>query len=410
MTSRERIQKAINFQEADRVPIDLGAMASTGIMATTYHELKKYLGMKGGRTRVADPGQMLAAIEKPVLERFGIDAVPMSGIASENPDDDSLWKPMNLPDGTPVEMPTGFKVEIDEEGGWVRRDKEGRVTERMPRNGFYFEGVPGPNPFLEAPAQEKLKVEDYKVPLLPDEKLAYLERRSKFLYEDSDRAILGNLYGPSLFNLGVGGFTEWMCTIAADKPYAHDLIAKAVEGTIANTRLYQQAVGDRTFAMCMSDDMGMQRGEFVHPDLFAELFGPHFKDLCQWVHQHTNYKIFLHSCGSIYNYIETLIDAGIDILNPVQTSAANMEPRRLKEKFGGRIVFWGGGCDTQRTLPFGTPEEVREHVKERIEIFAPGGGFVFTQVHNVQANTPPENIVAMLEAANEFGKYPIRSV
>ena len=409
MTSRERVLKAINFEEADRVPIDVGGMGSTGIMAVAYHELKQYLGIKGGHTRVSSVGPMLATVERPLLDRFGIDVIPLSSVISEDPDDDSKWKPMQFPDGTPVQMPTVFDVLIDEEGGWIKLDKEGRVVERMPKNGFYFEGVPGPSTFPGEP-QEQLKVEDFKIGPIRDDKLEFLERRSKFLYENTDRAILGDCPGAALFNLGLGGFTEWMVTLMTDKPYVHAMLDKAVEGTIRNIKTYQQAVGDRVFALSISDDMGMQKGEYIRPDLFEELFTPHYKDLCRWFHENTNYKVFLHSCGSMYNLIETLIDCGVDILNPVQTSAANMEPRRLQREFGGRIVFWGGGCETQRVLPFGTPEEVRQQVKERMEIFAPGGGFVFTQVHNVQANTPPENILAMLEAALEFGKYPIRNV
>jgi uroporphyrinogen decarboxylase len=181
---------------------------------------------------------------------------------------------------------------------------------------------------------------------------------------------------------------------------------RAVDASISCFRLLHQAVGDYCFAWGIaSDDSGTQRGEFINPDLWAEMIKPHYRRLCDWVHKNTQWKTFLHSCGSVYHLIPHFIDAGIDILNPVQTSAANMDPARLKAEFGKRLVFWGGGCDTQAVLSRATPEEVREHVKERLGIFAPGGGFVFNQVHNIQANVPTENVIAMLEAAYEFGRY-----
>ena len=167
-----------------------------------------------------------------------------------------------------------------------------------------------------------------------------------------------------------------------------------------------EAVGDYVFAWGIAaDDSGTQRGEFIRPELWAEMMKPHYKKLCDWIHAHTPWKVFLHCCGSIYHLIPHFIEAGIDILNPVQTSAANMDPARLKQEFGDRLVFWGGGCDTQRVLGNATPEEIREHVKERLEIFSPGGGYVFNQIHNIQANVPPENILAMFDAAYEFGAY-----
>jgi uroporphyrinogen-III decarboxylase len=181
---------------------------------------------------------------------------------------------------------------------------------------------------------------------------------------------------------------------------------RSVEATIKCLKLVQEAVGDYCFAWGIaSDDSGTQRREFIRPELWAEMIKPHYQKLCGWIHAHTPWKTFLHSCGSIYNLVPHMIEAGIDILNPVQTSAANMEPARLKQEFGAQIVFWGGGCDTQRVLGQSTPEEIRRHVRERIEIFAPGGGYVFNQVHNIQANVPPENVLAMFDAAYEFGGH-----
>ena len=206
-------------------------------------------------------------------------------------------------------------------------------------------------------------------------------------------------------NITQDSLDEWMCMLMVEKETAHEMMGRYVDATIRCMALYHQAVGDRCVAWGIaSDDAGTQRSELISPGLFVEMIQPHYRRLCDWVHSHTPWKTFLHSCGCVYDYIEPWIEAGVDILNPVQISAAKMEPERLAGEFGGRIVFWGGGCDTQRVLPFGSPEDVRRHVKRNLEVFgASSGGYVFTQVHNVQANVPVENVEAMLTAARDFG-------
>jgi uroporphyrinogen-III decarboxylase len=198
--------------------------------------------------------------------------------------------------------------------------------------------------------------------------------------------------------------SEWVVMLMTEKETCHEMMGRAVDASIGCLKQLHDAVGDTCFAWGIAaDDSGTQRGEFIGPDLWAEMIKPHYAKLCSWVHRNTNWKTFLHCCGSICHLIPHMIEAGVDILNPVQTSAANMEPKRLKEEFGDRIVFWGGGCDTQSVLPTATPEEIREHVRERLGIFRPGGGYVFTQVHNIQPDVPAENVIAMLDAAYEFG-------
>jgi len=205
-------------------------------------------------------------------------------------------------------------------------------------------------------------------------------------------------------NVTMGCPSEWMVMLMTEKELCHEMMGRSVEAAIQCFQLLHEAVGDAVFAWGIaSDDSGTQRGEFIRPELWAEMIQPHYAKLCEWVHRHTPWKTFLHCCGSIYHLIPYLIEAGIDILNPVQTSAAHMEPERLKREFGDRIVFWGGGCDTQNVLATATPQEVRDHVRERLRVFKPGSGYVFNQVHNIQPNVPPENVIAMLDAAVEFG-------
>jgi uroporphyrinogen-III decarboxylase len=240
--------------------------------------------------------------------------------------------------------------------------------------------------------------------------------RGRFLYENTDKAILGwgaciSLVGLSALladNITQGSLDEWFYLLMREKETAHEMMGRYVDSAISRLRLYHEAVGPYCFAWGIgSDDAGTQRGGFIAPELFAEMIAPHYRRLCSWVHGNTGWKTYLHSCGAIAPYLPGWIEAGVDILNPVQISAAGMEPERLVREFGGRVVFWGGGCDTQQVLPLGTPAEVREHVRRNLEVFGRGpGGYVFTQVHNVQQNVPVANVEAMLAAALEFGAGP----
>jgi len=178
---------------------------------------------------------------------------------------------------------------------------------------------------------------------------------------------------------------------------------------LENLERIRKAVGNRVTTVFVSGtDFGTQRGPIISKATYRKLYFPFHKRVNEWVHEHTSWKTFIHSCGSVEPLIGEFIEAGFDVLNPVQTSAANMEPKRLKEKYGDKIAFWGGGVDTQRTLPFGTPEQVREEVRERIGIFAPGGGFVFNTIHNVQPRVPIANVLALYDAVKKFGRYPVR--
>jgi hypothetical protein len=411
MTSRERVLAAVNHREPDRVPIDLGGMKASTINVLACHALKRRLGI-ATPTRVLDPKFMIAVVEDPVLERFHGDVLPvdLSGIAAAaRPERE--WVPRTLFDGTPVLFPPGTRIAEDADGGWTLLDPDGTPsTFRMPRGGYYFDDTSfnrgtGIDPSKFRPQSD-----------VPDESLRLLAEHAERLHRDTPYALLG--WGFGVCFLGLSLITdrsnnvtqampdEWMMMLMTERDTCHEMMDRSVEGTISCLRLVAEAVGDRCFAWGIaSDDSGTQRGEFINPDLWAEMIKPHYAKLCGWIHAHTRMKTFLHSCGSIARLIPHLIEAGVDILNPVQTSAAGMEPRALKEAFGNRIVFWGGGCDTQSVLPRATPEEVRAHVRERIETFAPGGGYVFTQVHNIQAKVPPENIEAMLDAAWRFGGY-----
>ena len=397
MNARTRVITALQHQEPDRVPVDLGAMMSTGIMGIAYNELKTHLGIHGGRTRMYDLGQQLAEPEPEVLQRIGADVLPL--LISEP----KAWKPSTLPDGSPCEVPTWFTPERQPDGSQVLRDAEGHVVSRMPPGGYYFDGVY--HPLADVQSIHELEQYPFYTPI-DQATLDDLHARAKHLYETTEYALMLNGAG-SLYEWAqtLRGWDVFMMDLAGDPAFAGALLAKLADAHIRRMEQVLPAVEGYIQAIQVGDDLGMQSGPQISPRLYRKVVKPWHKELYQYIHQHTDAKLFLHTCGSVYAFIPDLIEIGVDILNPVQVSAKDMDTRQLKREFGKDITFWGGGCDTQHVLPFGTPAEVKDEVKRRIDDLAPGGGFVFTQVHNIQAGVPVENIVAMYEAVQEFGHY-----
>ncbi|MCJ7752397.1 MAG: methyltransferase, partial [Armatimonadetes bacterium] len=306
-------------------------------------------------------------------------------------------------------MPGDFHPEPDGEGGyyirWAGRPN-GALAGHIPRDGYYFDSVGS----TRASADQVMPpVEEYRRGLLPiaDEELEILRARAKALRETTDHAVMGAFLEGGMGS--VGTLADWMMILATEQEYARDILNTYTEHALGNLKSYLQAVGEYLDIIEISgSDYGTQQGPTFSPATFADLYAPCYQRLNDYVHEHTNLKTWYHCCGSIYRLLPTFIDMGVDIINPVQCSAADMEPARLKREFGGKIVFWGGGVNTQHTLPFGTPEKVAEEVKERLRIFAPGGGFVFGTIHNIQQGVPAENLVAMFDAALEWGRYPIK--
>jgi uroporphyrinogen decarboxylase len=409
MNSRERVLCAVNHTQPDRVPIDLGGIRASGINAVVYDELKKRLGIHTP-TKIHDTLQILAEVELEVADQLHVDVLPLDAA-------DAGWTAQaategverNLFCGLPVHFQPGTDIVVEPSGDWALLDASRQPFARMPHKGLYFDFV---RPTM---ATDRIDPAAFQPShLVPEDKLRILERRGRELFEHTDKALLG--WGASISLLGLsallsenitqGSLDQWLCMLMTEQETAHEMMGRYVDAVISQLELYHQAVGDRCFAWGVaSDDAGTQRRELVSPDVFEEMIKPHYRRVCDWVHSHTSWKTYLHSCGSIHDYIPHWIEAGIDILNPVQISAANMEPQRLMDDFGGQIVFWGGGCDTQSVLPLASPAEVRQHVKSNIAVFtARPGGFVFCQVHNVQQDVPVENVEAMLAAAHEFGE------
>jgi len=403
MTSRERVLCALRHEEPDRVPMDLGAMRSTGIMAIAYHRVKKHLGLTGGETRVYDVIQQLAQPEQELLDYVEADVVDLGRVFLTEPED---WQDFTLPDGSPAKIPAWVKFK-PRDGGWVYEAADGTVIGRMPPGVTYLSQ--GYWPLAEGEwdlerlpeAMEKviwgaLPTPPWHQPLT-DEHLTDIRARAKRLYETTDYAIMvafgGNLLEWGQFLCGMGNFL-------AKKVAA--LLDRLVELHLATLDRFLPAVRDYVQIIQMGDDLGSQTGAQISPKTYRELFKPRHREIYARIKEKTDLAVFLHSCGSIEELLPDLIDIGVDIINPVQTSAARMDPAHLKREYGRDLVFWGGGCDTQVVLPTGTPGEIDAHVRERIETFGSGGGFVWAQVHNILANVPPENVVAMWEAVKKY--------
>jgi len=352
--------------------------------------------------KLYDIMQQLAHPEPPILERFGVDVLPLPraswGLDPANP----AWKPWALPDDSPALVPAGFNPVRNERGDWLVLDDKGHVTYLMPAGGLYFDQMYHPL----AEATTIAEIEAFDLPDISDEEMVWLRRKARRLYETTGKAIMGELGGNILEAAqNLRGWEQFMVGMAREPKLAQALAQKLADHYTANLPRYLDAVGDYVQIIQMGDDLGTQRGPQMSPRMYRQIIKPAHRQVYEYVKTHSDLYIFLHTCGSIYRLVPDLIEVGVDILNPVQISAAEMDPARLKREFGQDVVFWGGGADTQHVLPNATPEEVRQHVQELIEVFAPGGGYVFCQVHNIQANVPPENVVAMFETALEFGRY-----
>ncbi len=402
LTSRQRLLAALRHQEADRVPIDLGAMRSSGIQAIAYNRLKAHLGLAGGHTVLYDIMQQLAQPEMSVVERFGLDALPLPrapiGFDPARPS----WKPWTLPDGSPALVPAGLNPVKLADGSLEIRSDAGRALYRMPPDALYFEPVEEPL----ANAETVADIEAWTPPAVTDAELDWLRAEARRLRATTDKAIVG-LTGVRVYEAAqfARGWQRFMEDLAGRPALAEALLRKIADAACADLDRYLAAVGEFVDLVQVGDDLGTQAGPQLSPRMYRRLVKPYHAQVWQFIKVRSGLPVFLHCCGGIYPLIPDLIEAGVDVLNPVQTSAAGMDAARLKREFGRDLVFWGGGCDTQHILPEGTPAEVSDHVRRQIDILAPGGGFVFNQVHNIQANVPPENIVAMLDAALEHGGY-----
>jgi hypothetical protein len=412
MNSRKRVEKALRHEKTDRVPIDFGSTSVTGISASIVYKLREYFCLDNSiPVKIIEPYQMLGEITEDLREKLGADCVGLwrkknnFGFKNEN------WKPWKLFDGTPVLVPGKFNTKVEKNGD-VYQYPEGDISvlpsARMPKGGYYFDAIIRKLPIDD----DKLNVEDNleEFSIIDEEEIEYIEQQADYLYRNTGFAIMASFGGTGFGDIarvpglqlknpkGIRDIQEWYISLLTRKNYIYEVFARQCEIALENFKKIYQSVSNKISVVFISGtDFGTQRGLFISKDMYRELFKPFHRKINDWVHKNTNWKTFIHSCGAIEPLIPQFIDAGFDILNPVQLSAEGMDAVYLKKKYGNKIVFWGGGVDTQKTLPFGTSEEVKEQVDKRLKVFMEGGGFVFNAVHNIQAKTPIENIISMLD-------------
>lgn len=423
MTSRERVHLALSHQEPDRVPLDLGASSVTGMHVNSVYALRQALGLDepGTPVKVIDPGQMLGEIKPDLIEALDVDVVGLRGTRTRFGFENTNWKPWTTFQGTPVLVPEAFNTEPEPNGDllmYPEGDRSAPPSGHMPRGGFYFDTIVRQQPIDEAALDPEDNLEEYGP--ISQEDLEHFRCEAEGLYTETDKAIIASFGGTDFGNIalipapwlkrprGIRDLEEWYVSNLTRPEYVYKIFERQCEIALKNLAKIYGAVGDRVSVIfATGSDFGAQHGTFISPETYRDLYKPFHKTVNDWVHANTPWKTFIHSCGSVRALIPHFIEAGFDILNPVQCSAAEMEPADLKRDFGDSLTFWGGGVDTQHTLPFGTPDAVRAEVFGRIKTFGPGGGFVFATIHNVQARVPVENLLALYETAREHRAYPL---
>ena len=415
MTSKERVGAAIHHRQPDRIPMDFGSTGVTGIHVSCVAALRAYYGLERRLVKVHEPYQMLGLIEEDLQEAMGLD---VHGVFSRKtmfgfPAGD--WKEWRTPQGLEVLVPGDFHVTADGKGDlliYPEGDRAAPPSARMPAGGYFFDTIIRQEPIVEETLTPEDNLEEFQPIAAGD--LAFLQAGVEAA-GNSDRAVMATFGGTAFGDIalvpapflkypkGIRDISEWYMSTSSRREYIHAVFSRQCEVALGNLAAIHAALGNAidTVFVC-GTDFGTQTGTFCSVRTFRDLWLPYYRQVNDWIHAHTTWKTFKHSCGSVDRFIPSMIEAGFDILNPVQCSAAHMEAEHLKADYGERVVFWGGGVDTQRVLPFGTPEEVRQQVMERCRIFSRDGGFVFNTIHNVQACTPTENIVAMIHAVHEF--------
>jgi len=415
MTSRERVLAALDHRQPDRVPVDFGGTSVTGIHVSSVAALRDYYGLEKRPVKLHEPLQMLGWVDDDLKDAMGIDVEgvfpynTIFGFKNEN------WKTWRAGWGQELLVPGDFNVTSDGNGDtliYPEGDTSVPPSGRMPKGFYFFDAIIRQPPIDEGKLNPEDNLEEFTP--IADGYLAHLARAAPEA-ASKGRAVIAAFGGTGFGDValvpgtflkhpkGIRDVTEWYVSTRTRRDYLHTVFAGQGQIALANLeRIRQVVAGNVDIAFVCGTDFGTQTSSFCSVQTFRELYMPYYQAVNGWIHRRTNWKTFKHSCGAVEKFMESFIDAGFDIISPVQCSAAGMEPAQLKSRYGDRLVFWGGGVDTQKSLPFGTPEEIRRQVLERCEVFSKNGGFVFDTVHNIQALTPVENIVAMVEAIREF--------
>ncbi len=416
LTSRQRLQATLNHRQPDRVCVDFGATAVTGIHVSAVTRLRQAaLGQSDYRVKVIEPYQMLGEVDDELRIALGIDVIGVPGRKTLFGTMAGGWKPFTLNDGTQVLVSGDFIVTKDEAGDtyiYPEGDTSAPPSGRMPAGGYFFDAVIRQDPIDEDTLNPRDNLEEFG--LFGEEDLAYYRAMRDWLRQHPDcghmLGVPGAAFGdialvPATFlkhPKGIRDVEEWYISTVARKDYVRTVFERQCEIAEQNIATLIDLFGDLIdAAMITGTDFGTQRGPFISQAAYRDLFQPFHKRVNALIHSKSKWKTFIHSCGSVYQLIPDFIESGFDILNPVQCSAAEMDPVRLKKEFGRDVVFWGGGVDTQQTISFGTPQQVYDEVRQRIDIFNESGGFVFNSIHNIQGPTPTENMLALFRAVRD---------
>jgi len=418
MDSRNRIKAAVNHETADKLPIDFGGGFQTGIHASVVYQLRQRLGLDapGTPVKVVDVYQMLGEIKPDLQDALGIDTVSLHGTGTMFGFPAVEFKEWQLHEGTPLLVPVDFNTRYESNGDLLQYPEGDMFTDpsgRMPAGGFFFDAILRQEPLEESRLDPGDNMEEFKP--IEDKELRHYADKADQLFQDTERALFCTFSGLTFGDIalvpapflkrprGIRDIEEWYISTVTRQDYIREVFAFQADIAVQNLEKLYQSVGDKvTVIQTNGTDFGTQNGPFCSPDTYRTLYLPFQKKVNGWIHANTPWKTLMHCCGGIRPLLPLIIEAEFDILNPVQCSAEGMEPRALKNDFGKDLVFWGGGVDTQHTLPFGTPDEVRRQVRERIEIFSRDSGFVFSTIHNIVANCPVDNVMAMFETLREY--------
>jgi hypothetical protein len=413
-SSRENFNKTLNHQQPDKVVVDFGSSPVTGIHAVIVEKLREYYGLEKKPVKIIEPYQMLGELDANLIREMNVDVIGLGGEKNMFGIPNKDWKLHKTFWGQEVMFPGEFNYTFNVNGDiliYPEGDTSVPPSAMMPKTGYFFDAIERQGPIDDSTLKLEDNLEEFG--RVTDNDLAFWKEQV-LTTGKSSKAVLANLGGTALGDIalvpavqlkdpkGIRGVTEWYISTLTRENFIKELYDRQTDIAIENLKDFYKVIGDKIDVVYICGaDFGTQNSTFCSPETFARVWLPYYKKVNDWIHKNTGWKTFKHSCGAIVTLLDLFIESGFDIINPVQINATGMDPKELKRKFGDRIVFWGGGVDTQGVFAFGTPQQVKEQVKRQVSILNENGGFVFNTVHNIQANVPFENVVAMLEALKE---------
>jgi hypothetical protein len=414
-SSRENFRKTINHRQPSKVVVDFGSTSVTGIHVVIVEKLREYFGLEKRPVKVIEPYQMLGEIDQELVQAMDIDVIGLYGEKNMFGVPNRNWKVHKTLWGQEVMFPGEFNYTFNKNGDilmYPEGDTSVPPSAMMPKSGFFFDALNRQGPLDDSTLKLEDNLEEFG--FINEKELAYWKNQVNSS-EPYSKALMASLGGTALGDIalvpaiqlknpkGIRGVEEWYISTLIREDFIRKLFDKQTDIAIANLKQIYKAIGNKIDVVFIcGTDFGTQNSTFCSPETYERVWLPYYKKVNDWIHQNTNWKTFKHSCGAVETMMYLFIESGFDIINPVQINAAGMDPKLLKKKYGDRIVFWGGGVDTQGVFAFGKPHEVEDQVKRQCEILNNNGGFVFNTVHNIQANVPFENVVAMLNALKEI--------